>query len=188
MTSVEFWLDLLLLWGLSYTLHILMHIRTQYRLPDHMRKIMKQTVHTLLSEYNDRLVWGCLCVRSEIRLFIGVERTRILGDFATTFIMNGLLAWLLVSLLLYFIRLIPNGFGWISSTQTEVSSSTMFGHVNMCHDFILGHRSPTLVLHPFQFISNFKNLGESKHLKFDQNYWENYKDLWHQIGILWKYT
>jgi hypothetical protein len=30
---------------------------------------------------------------------------------------------------------------------------------------------------PFQIISRYKNLGESKHLKFDQNYRENYKDL-----------
>jgi hypothetical protein len=33
------------------------------------------------------------------------------------------------------------------------------------------------VLPPFQIIRHSKNLGESKHLKFDQNYRENYKNL-----------
>ena len=33
------------------------------------------------------------------------------------------------------------------------------------------------VLPSFQIISHSKNLEESKHLKFDQNYSENYKDL-----------
>ena len=33
------------------------------------------------------------------------------------------------------------------------------------------------VLHPFQIIRHSKNLGESKNLKFDQNYKENYEDL-----------
>jgi hypothetical protein len=33
------------------------------------------------------------------------------------------------------------------------------------------------VLPPFQIIRYSKNLGESKHLKFDQNYRENYKNL-----------
>jgi len=35
----------------------------------------------------------------------------------------------------------------------------------------------SIVLPPFQIISHSKNLGESKHLKFDQNYRENYKNL-----------
>jgi hypothetical protein len=34
-----------------------------------------------------------------------------------------------------------------------------------------------LLLPPFQIIRHSKNLGESKHLKFDQNYRENYKKL-----------
>jgi hypothetical protein len=34
-----------------------------------------------------------------------------------------------------------------------------------------------LVLPPFLIIRHFKNFGESKHLKFDQNYRENYKNL-----------
>jgi hypothetical protein len=34
-----------------------------------------------------------------------------------------------------------------------------------------------LVLPPFQIIRHFKNLRESKHLKFKQNYRENYKNL-----------
>ena len=33
------------------------------------------------------------------------------------------------------------------------------------------------LLPPFQTISHSKNLGESKHLKSDQTYRENYKDL-----------
>jgi DNA helicase TIP49 (TBP-interacting protein) len=33
------------------------------------------------------------------------------------------------------------------------------------------------VLPPFQIIRHSKNLEESKHLKFDQNYRENYKNL-----------
>jgi hypothetical protein len=34
-----------------------------------------------------------------------------------------------------------------------------------------------ILLPPFQIIRHSKNLGESKHLKFDQNYRENYKKL-----------
>jgi hypothetical protein len=34
-----------------------------------------------------------------------------------------------------------------------------------------------LILPPFQIIRHSKNLGELKHLKFDQNYKENYKNL-----------
>ena len=37
---------------------------------------------------------------------------------------------------------------------------------------------------PSQIISYYKNLGELKYLKFNQNYRKNYKDLWHQIDIL----
>jgi len=33
------------------------------------------------------------------------------------------------------------------------------------------------VLPPFQILSHSNFFGESKHLKFDQNYKENYKDL-----------
>jgi hypothetical protein len=40
------------------------------------------------------------------------------------------------------------------------------------------------LLPPFQIISHSKNLGESKHIKFDQNYRENYKDFLHQIYII----
>jgi hypothetical protein len=42
-----------------------------------------------------------------------------------------------------------------------------------------------LLLHPSQIVSHFKNLEESKHIKFDQNYRKNYKVLWHQ-DILYK--
>jgi hypothetical protein len=35
----------------------------------------------------------------------------------------------------------------------------------------------TVVLPLFQIIRHFKNFEESKHLKFDQNYRENYKNL-----------
>jgi hypothetical protein len=34
-----------------------------------------------------------------------------------------------------------------------------------------------MLLPPFQIIRHSKNLGELKHLKFDQNYKENYKKL-----------
>jgi hypothetical protein len=36
---------------------------------------------------------------------------------------------------------------------------------------------PYYILPPFQIISHYNFLGESKHLKFDQNYGENYKKL-----------
>jgi hypothetical protein len=45
-----------------------------------------------------------------------------------------------------------------------------------CHE----HDRVTLVfilLPPFQIIRYFKNFRESKHLKFDQNYRESYKNL-----------
>ena len=35
----------------------------------------------------------------------------------------------------------------------------------------------TKILHQSEIISHSKNLGESKHIKFDQNYRKNYKDL-----------
>jgi hypothetical protein len=61
-------------------------------------------------------------------------------------------------------------------------------HLPMSHDssYILilmnwdGHKitmGVSILLPPFQIIRHSKNLGESKHLKFDQNYRENYKNL-----------
>jgi hypothetical protein len=37
--------------------------------------------------------------------------------------------------------------------------------------------SPKIFASKHALIRHFKNLGESKHLKFDQNYGENYKKL-----------
>jgi hypothetical protein len=43
---------------------------------------------------------------------------------------------------------------------------------------ICGDPQPKYMILPSsQIISHSKNLGESKHLKFDQNYKKNYKDL-----------
>jgi hypothetical protein len=46
------------------------------------------------------------------------------------------------------------------------------------------HTHSNLILPQFQIISYSNFLRELKHLKFDQNYRKNYKDLWHHIGML----
>jgi hypothetical protein len=45
------------------------------------------------------------------------------------------------------------------------------------HDQLIYWNQPSYVLHLFQSISYSNFLKKSKHLKFDQDYKENYKDL-----------
>jgi len=69
---------------------------------------------------------------------------------------------------------------------TNSGSSVRAG---MLKESITQNITNTKMLLPLsQTISQSNFLGESKHFRFDQNYRENYKDLWHQIGILWKYN
>jgi hypothetical protein len=60
-------------------------------------------------------------------------------------------------------------------TATFFSSKNGNSHLNR-NGLIKGWRG-FFLLAPFQITRYSKNLGELKHLKFDQNYRENYKNL-----------